>query len=336
MTVKPTISIQTLTTSEDLGKNSCTVSLCATTTSPAPTLSELDPAALDIHHLDPDETSPSYIPRVRPVTAASSDTLNPRASAYLPRRRPVTAAASSVLDPRAPDYIPRRRTVPAETLPLPSTTPRDELDDLIDEAARQFRSSTNWSSFFHQRRDAQSDWGPVESIQHSAKHLLSHYKKRGVPVKLHTKPWNTGRLQGALARGSHKSASEHIPFLRGEYCDMIKKGHWVLLPADMLMDHPELRLSPLGVVPQLDRRPRTIADYSYFGVNDDTVPLAPPEAMQFGRTLPRLLTKIHNANPRFGPVYLSTVDIADGFYRLNLRAQDALRLGVIFPTRPGE
>ena len=117
---------------------------------------------------------------------------------------------------------------------------------------------------------------------------------------------------------------------------MIKKGHWVLLPADALSQYTDLRLSLLGVVPQHDRRPRTIVDYSYFGVNDETLALAPHEAMQFGRALPRLLRKIHEANPRFGPVYLSTVDIADGFYRIGLRPDDALRLGVLFPSRKGE
>ena len=117
---------------------------------------------------------------------------------------------------------------------------------------------------------------------------------------------------------------------------MIKKGHWVLLPADLIRRDPNLRLSPLGVVPQRDRRPRTISDYSYFGVNDDTVPMAYRSAMQFGRALPRLLQRIHESNPKFGPVYLSKIDIADGFYRIGLRPDGALRLGVLFPSRPNE
>ena len=117
---------------------------------------------------------------------------------------------------------------------------------------------------------------------------------------------------------------------------MIKKGHWTVLPARLLLDQPDLRLSPLGVVPQRDRRPRTISDYSYFGVNEDTVPLAPQEAMQFGRALQRILQRLHDANPRYGPVYLAKVDIADGFYRIGIRPADALKLAVLFPTRKGE
>ena len=57
-----------------------------------------------------------------------------------------------------------------------------------------------------------------------------------------------------------------------------------------------------------------ISDYSYFGVNDDTLQFAPLDAMQFGRTLIRLLTKIHCANNRFRPVHMSKIDLADGFY----------------------
>ena len=117
---------------------------------------------------------------------------------------------------------------------------------------------------------------------------------------------------------------------------MIQKGHWVLLPAHLLIDHPDLRLSPLGVIPQRDRRPRTISDYSYFGLNQETLQLAPPDAMQFGRALQRLLRQIHSANPHFGPVYLSKIDISDGFYRVGLCPRDAIRLGVLFPSLPGE
>jgi len=242
------------------------------------------------------------------------------------------------MDPRASVFVPRRDPSPsAATKNLASQPyPRDELDELIDQASAALKQAGDWESFFHERRDHQGDWGDVEAIGHPASHLLSHYKHKGVPATMQTRPWSKGQKLAALARGPHKSAAEHVPFLREEFRDMIKKGHWVLLPAEDVIDAEELRLSPLGVVPQRERRPRTISDYSYFGVNDETLNLAPPEAMQFGKALPRVLQTIHEANPRFGPVYLSTVDISDGFYRMNLRPQDALRLGVLFPSRPGE
>jgi hypothetical protein len=71
---------------------------------------------------------------------------------------------------------------------------------------------------------------------------------------------------GASPR-DHKSAHDHVKFLREEYMDMIRKGHWTVLPASNAIKLPHLRLSPLGVVPQREHRPQTISDYSFYGVN---------------------------------------------------------------------
>ena len=214
--------------------------------------------------------------------------------------------------------------------------PPDELDQLVATATANFLASTTWSQFFDLQRDPRGDWGDVGRLDHPAAQLLELYRKQGVPVQMTTPQWDMGRRLAALQRGPHKSAKEHIPFLREEYVDMIKKGHWVLLPARLLLPQPELRLSPLGVVPQRDRRPRTISDYSYWLVNADTLKLAPQEAMQFGRALQRILQKIHDANPRFGPVYMCKIDISDGFYRVGICPEDAIKLAILFPCRESE
>ena len=117
---------------------------------------------------------------------------------------------------------------------------------------------------------------------------------------------------------------------------MIEKQQWIILPAELVKKLPGLRLSPLGLVPQRGRRDRMICDYSYFGVNSETFELAPKEAMQFGRTLLRLLHRIYYADPSFGPVYISKINLSDGFYRLWISPSDTTRLAVIFPTRSGE
>jgi hypothetical protein len=108
---------------------------------------------------------------------------------------------------------------------------------------------------------------------------------------------------------------------------MIRKKQWVLLPARLILGERNLKLSPLGVAPQRDRRPHTISDYSFFGVNDDTIPLSPSEAMQFGRALQRILHAIARSDPRLGPIYPSKIDIADGFYRIGIRSEDTSSLG---------
>ena len=58
--------------------------------------------------------------------------------------------------------------------------------------------------------------------------------------------------------------------------------------------------------------------------------------MQFGKALNRILQHVFDANPRYGPVYMSKIDIADGFYRIGIHPEDAIKLAVLFPTRPGD
>lgn len=139
----------------------------------------------------------------------------------------------------------------------------------------------------------------------------------------------------ALRRGPHPSANHYADFIIEEFVSMIRRGHWCVLPSSCVHQLPNLRLSPLGVVPQRERRPRIIVDYTFSGVNQDTVPLAPSEAMQFGRTLFRLLHAINDADPAHGPVFLSKLDIADGFYRLWLSTNAIPTLGVLLPALPG-
>ena len=256
---------------------------------------------------------------------------------------PLTASTPVETLSTAPASLPAvgERPHPSRVAPTPLhkgglAREPDELDQLVAKATSEFVCAKDWVSFFDAQRDSRGDWGEVKNLPHSAAGLLHHYKTKGVPVTMKTERWTYQRKLAALARGPHKSAKEHVEFLREEYAAMIKKGHWTLIPARLIMDHPDLRLSPLGVVPQRDRRPRTISDYSYFGVNEDTAALAPQEAMQFGRALYRLLQKVHDSNPRLGAVRMAKVDIADGFYRIGLRAKDALKLAVLFPTRGGE
>ena len=66
------------------------------------------------------------------------------------------------------------------------------------------------------------------------------------------------------------------------------------------------------MVPQRDRRPRWIVDYSWWKVNQETLPLAPKEAMQFGHALDRLLRKMLLADPKHGILEMMKIDIADG------------------------
>jgi hypothetical protein len=57
--------------------------------------------------------------------------------------------------------------------------------------------------------------------------------------------------------------------------------------------------------------------------------------MQFGKALQRVFTTLVHADPRYGPVYLAKIDVADGFYRVWLQLADVPKLGVFLPIAPG-
>ncbi len=58
--------------------------------------------------------------------------------------------------------------------------------------------------------------------------------------------------------------------------------------------------------------------------------------MQFGWSLECILREILFANLAHGPVQMIKLDISDGFYRIGLNINDIPKLGVVFPTLPGD
>jgi hypothetical protein len=237
---------------------------------------------------------------------------------------------------------------PANSNPISSRKPRlkvlskrviisDELGTFVSESSAAFEKSLSWDAYIRHIRHTCDIAPGVDNLDHPASNLLPSYRKSGVPVPVITKtqPWSQARINAALKLGPHKSAKTEHAFLRTELRDVIKKGHWTLLPASLVKNLKNLRISPIGVVPQRDHRSRTIIDYSFYNVNEDTAPIAPRESMQSGRELHRILRSILEANPISGHVYLCKVDIADGFYRVWLLPSDIPKLGVAFPKADG-
>ena len=173
----------------------------------------------------------------------------------------------------------------------------------------------------------------MRHVAHAAGPFLGRLSRTGAPVPLHTAPPTPDDLDRAMAYGSHASTKEHGAFTRSEMADFVRKGYWMVLPYEDVRHLKNLRLSPMGCIPQRDRRPRLIIDYTWSGVNPDTVRLA-PDSMQFGRALLRVLQRIYDADPRHGPVEMIKVDISDGFYRVWLSVADIPALAVAMPPGP--
>jgi hypothetical protein len=84
--------------------------------------------------------------------------------------------------------------------------------------------------------------------------------------------------------------------------DMINMDQCIVLPYKQVQNLPNLCISPIGIIQQRDRHPRTIVNYTFYSVNKDTCPISPAEAMQFSTALQHVIETIVNANPKFGPV----------------------------------
>jgi hypothetical protein len=233
------------------------------------------------------------------------------------------------LTPLAPS--PATKQTALADVPRPSGVPT-ELGEYIDCDVRLLQS-LGWHGLIAHCRPL-SNFSQLDNVPHPARHLLHLYKHHSAPVKFPAPPWTRLQVKRALSRGPHKSTHEYLDYLEEEFVDMINKGQWVVLPYSAVKDLPGLQISPPGVVPQRDCRPRWIVDYSWWDVNANTLPLAAMDAMQFGHALDQILHEILLSNPLLGPVHLIKLDISDGFYRIALNVDDIPKLGVAFPRPP--
>lgn len=172
----------------------------------------------------------------------------------------------------------------------------------------------------------------LASAPHPAAPYLHRLATNGVPAPSAMPPWLPHQRFDAIARGPHPSASAQFSsFILEDMLDYVNMGYWVVLPYTAVSQYPHLKLAPAGVVPQRERRPRPIMDYSFNLVNQASIPIAPVHAMQFGSALQRFVQRLVYANPKFGPPLMAKIDLADGYYRVPLSPEAALELAVVLP-----
>ena len=212
-----------------------------------------------------------------------------------------------------------------------------ELGKLVDKLTGLFlECNCDWVSFVHHVCTRPCLHENVKSLPHSVAAYPHDLRADGAPVQCTTPMWASDRKNQSMQRGPHLSTRPYLHFLELDMADMITKGYWVVLPYELVKDIPNLCISPMGAVPQCERQPRTIVDYSFYGINQEAHQGAPPKAMQFGHALERVLRKVATTNPAQGPLYLLKINLSDGFYHVHLCVQDAPLLDVAFPVAPGE
>jgi len=248
----------------------------------------------------------------------------------VPAAAPRAQTAAAV--PAAGD---QNRTTRASTI-TPVRPVDDDLGKSVVAARMCLAGSESFAALVRASRHASGLRPDIGGLPHKASALLGHLCTKGTPAPLGTPPWPLCRQREALKRGAHRSAIDHIDFVRKDSADMTRKGHWVVLPAQDVLGEHKLRLSPLGAAPQAGRHPCVICDHSSCDVGLDTTRVAPEESMQFGRALIRLTHRTVHAGPAFGPAHIAKYDLSEGCHRMQLHPGHVLRLATLLPTREGE
>ena len=143
-------------------------------------------------------------------------------------------------------------------------------------------------------------------------------------------------LRQAQQYGCHGSALCDIAFIWAQLAAQTSLGHKIFLLWTVVRRVPGLCLSLVGLIPHEDLHPCLVFNYTWSGLNSAILCKAPPEAMQFGQALARLLHHIFQADLALGPVSLSKVDLADVYMHVWVRPEDITRLACILPPHPSD
>ena len=183
-----------------------------------------------------------------------------------------------------------------------------------------------------------------------------HAWEQGVPVDCGA-AWSSETIDLAIAKGPHRSAllPESIALVHDDVAYQVKAGFARIVSWDELrLNMPQhLKISPLAVIPQLNRRGRMILDLSFavhrkalsrkrrLGeivqacVNDTTVPLAPSVPVkELGNVLPRLLDFMAEV-PVDETILFSKIDLSDGFWRMVVSDEDSYNFAYVLPDVEG-
>jgi hypothetical protein len=181
----------------------------------------------------------------------------------------------------------------------------------------------------------------------------------GVPVDCGAH-WEWATIEAAVAKGAHKSATteESIALIAEDVAYQVKAGYAQIITWEDLCElRPKnLKVSPLAVVPQRNRRGRMILDLSFAvrrehtrgrkrsirgeeiiqaSVNDTTARLAPEEPVkELGNVLPRILDFMAEV-PAEEHIHFSKLDLADGYWRMVVAPEARWNFAYVMPSAPG-
>jgi hypothetical protein len=166
--------------------------------------------------------------------------------------------------------------------------------------------------------------------------------------------WSWEVVEAAIARGPHPTVStpEAIALFKVDIAYQCKAGFCkVMLWEDLKHLHPpNLKISPVAVVPQVGQWGQIILDLSFpvyqevngvvtavqASVNDTMVLTAPSVPVkEIGKVLPRLLHYMQDT-PAGLHILFSKLNISDSFWCLIVKEADSYNFAYILPQDAGE
>jgi hypothetical protein len=181
--------------------------------------------------------------------------------------------------------------------------------------------------------------------------------EEGVPVDC-GEHWTREQIEAAIEQGPHTSAltPEAVSLIEEDVAYQVRAGYaevvlWDSLKAKM---PPQLKVSPLAVVPQQNRRGRMILDLSFpvlrqargkkrkrrareerevlkESVNDSTVRLAPEAPVkELGNVLSRLLRFMQEV-PAKEEIHFAKIDLAGGYWQMIVEKSSRWNFAYVLP-----
>ncbi len=153
-------------------------------------------------------------------------------------------------------------------------------------------------------------------------------------------------MQAAIDRGPHKSTlnPKATAQLHLEVAEKVKKGQARIVLWDSIKHNPppELKISPVAMIPHKLRKFRAILDLSLPvkltdgsvipSVNDGTTKTAPRGAIdQIGHSLQQIIHAFADANEH-DKIFMAKWDIKDGFWRLDCKTGEEWNFAYVLPT----
>ena len=181
-------------------------------------------------------------------------------------------------------------------------------------------------------------------MTHPSAYLHRSYVKEVIPA--HTgPPWSLQALETSISKGPHAlvCTPEMTAFVWGEIQRRIKDGFNILLPAAdaIRLFGEKLKISCITAVLQSHHHPRLFLDllekpYSDTpSVNESTDREATPESLQFGRSFPRILQAVWEADPVQDPFWVSNLDVTDAYHRGTIKPFRMGTFAYVIPSAPG-